>query len=73
MVPILNGSLGLGIGSLFTLIAIEKAGLAVAFTLSNTSLIWVTLLSPVFLKERLNRKVLLGVAVTVIGVTLVVL
>ncbi len=72
VVPILNGCLNLGIGSLFILIAVEKAGLAIAFTLSNTSLLWIALTSPLFLRERLTLKTLSGVVVTLAGVIMVV-
>ena len=73
VVPILNGCLGLGVGSLFILIAVEKAGLAVAFTLSNTSLLWIAVMSPLFLRERLTFKTIAGVVATIVGVTMVVL
>ncbi len=73
LVPVLNGSVGLGFGSLFLLIAIDRVGLAIAFTLSNTSLLWIALLSPIFLRERLTLKTLVGVVVTVVGVTMVVI
>ena len=72
VLPILNGCLNLGIGSLFILLAVEHAGLAVAFTLSNTSLLWLVLMSPIFLRERLTRKTLGGVLVTLAGVIMVV-
>ena len=72
VVPILNGSLNLGIGSLFILLAVEHAGLAVAFTLSNTSLLWLVLASPIFLRERLTLKTLAGALVTLAGVIMVV-
>ena len=72
VVPILNGTMNLGIGSLFILLAIERAGLAVAFTLSNTSLLWLALMSPIFLRERLTRKTLAGVLVTLAGVIMIV-
>ena len=73
LVPVLNGSLGLGFGSLFLLTAIDRVGLAIALTLSNTSLLWVALLSSIFLRERLSLKTLVGVVVTVVGVTMVVI
>ena len=72
VVPILNGNLNLGIGSLFILLAVEHAGLAVAFTLSNTSLLWLVLASPIFLRERLTLKTLAGALVTLVGVIMVV-
>lgn len=72
VVPIVNGVFNLGIGSLFILLAIEHAGLAVAFTLSNTSLLWLALMSPIFLRERLTMKTLGGVLVTLAGVIMVV-
>ena len=72
IVPIFNGVLNLGIGSLFILLAIDHAGLAVAFTLSNTSLLWLALASPIFLRERLTLKTLAGVLVTFAGVIMVV-
>ena len=54
------------------MIAVEKAGLAVAFTLSNTSLLWIALMSPLFLRERLSWKTIAGVVVTLVGVIMVV-
>lgn len=72
VVPIVNGVFNLGIGSLFILLAIDHAGLAVAFTLSNTSLLWLALMSPIFLRERLTMKTLAGVLVTLAGVIMVV-
>ena len=72
IVPIFNGVLNLGIGSLFILLAIDHAGLAVAFTLSNTSLLWLALASPIFLRERLTLKTIAGVLVTFVGVIMVV-
>ncbi|MFQ5933330.1 MAG: EamA family transporter, partial [Dehalococcoidia bacterium] len=69
LIPVINGCVSFGLGSLLILIAMEKAGLAIAFTLGNTSLLWIALLSPIFLRERLTFKTLLGVAVTAVGVT----
>ncbi len=73
LVTIVNGFFSFGLGSLLLLIALDKAGLAVSFALGNTSLLWIALLSPVFLKERLTWKTMLGVTVTVLGVTFIVL
>lgn len=70
--PILNGNLNLGIGCLFILIAVNHAGLAVAYTLSSTSLLWLALASPMSLRERLTLKTLAGVLVTLGGVIRVV-
>ena len=70
--PILSGSLNLGIGCLFILIAVNHAGPTVAYTLSNTSLLWLALASPIFLRERLTLKTLTGVLVTLTGVIMVV-
>lgn len=72
IVPVLNGCLNLGVGSLFILLAVERAGLAVAFTLSNTSLLWLVLATPIFLRERLTLKTLAGALVTLAGVIMVV-
>lgn len=71
--PIINGFFSFGLGSLLLLIALDRVGLAVSFTLGNTSLLWIVLLSPIFLRERLTRKTMLGVGMTVVGVTLIVL
>ena len=46
--------------------------MAVAFTLSNTSLLWIALMSPLFLRERLSLKTMAGVLVTLAGVIMVV-
>ena len=73
LLTVANGFFSFGLGSLLLLIALDKAGLAVAFALGNTSLLWIALLSPMFLRERLTRKTIFGVAVTVAGVTFVVL
>ena len=73
LLPVANGSVSLGFGSLLMLVALDRAGLAVAFVLSTTMLFWVSILSVVFLRERLTLKTALGVAGMVLGVVLIVL
>ncbi len=73
LLPAANGSVSLGFGSLLMLVALDRAGLAVAFVLSTTMLFWVTILSVVFLRERLTLKTALGVVAMVSGVILIVL
>lgn len=73
LLPVLNGSVSFGLGSLLMLVALDRAGLAVAFVLSNTMLFWISILSITFLKERLTLKTALGVVAMVVGVIFVVL
>ena len=73
ILTILNGSASFGLGSLLLLMALERAGLAITMVLNNTSLLFIVLFSTVFLRERLTRKTIIGVIVTVTGVVMVVL
>ena len=73
ILTILNGSASFGLGSLLLLMALERAGLAITMVLNNASLLFIVLFSTVFLRERLTRKTIIGVIVTVTGVVMVVL
>ena len=55
------------------LIALERTGLAIAFVLSSTQLLWIAMLAAIFLRERLTRKTMFGIVTTAVGVALVVL
>jgi drug/metabolite transporter (DMT)-like permease len=71
--PVVNGAVSFGLASMLMLTALQKAGIAITVALLSTQLLWITLLSAIFLRERITPKTILGVAVTTIGVTLVVL
>ena len=73
ILAILNGSVSFGLGSLLLLMALDRAGLAITMVLNNSSLLFIVLFSTVFLRERLTRKTVIGVIVTVTGVVMVVL
>lgn len=68
----LAGALGLGIGSLLFLYAIQEAGAAKTAILSSTSPLFAATLAPALLRERLTRALALGTVLSVVGTWLVV-
>jgi drug/metabolite transporter (DMT)-like permease len=64
------GVLGIGIGSLLFLFAIQVTGAAKTAALSSTSPLFAVPLSAVFLHERLTIPVVLGTILCVVGVIL---
>ena len=73
LIPIINGLLVFGIGSLLMLVALERVGIAITAVLLSTEILWISLLAALFLRERWVLKNVFGVLVTATGVTLVVL
>ena len=74
LLPVLNGSVSMGFGSLLMLVALDRAGLAVAFVLSTTMLFWVSYTGlSCSSGKRLTLKTALGVITMVLGVILIVL
>ena len=69
----LAGLIGLGMGSLFILNAIQIAGAGKAAVLSSTSPLFAAVLAVVFLKERVTAKLVIGTLLTVIGMVMVAL
>ena len=60
------------IGLVFMLKALQLGELSVVYPVLATSFIWVSLLSPLFFPaDRMTAKKWLGVAVIVVGVTLI--
>jgi len=66
----LAGIIGTGLGSILFLNAIQLAGAAQAATLSATAPLWAAPMSAVLLKERVQRRVILGIVVSVSGIWL---
>ena len=73
LLPVVNGIASFGVASLLMLAAFQRVGLAITVVLISTELLWVALLSAIFLRERLTPKTIAGVVATVTGVILVVL
>ena len=73
LIPVINGSFSMGVASLLMLVALDRVGLALTAVLSSTQLLWITLLSALVLRERLNWKTFFGVGATTTGVVIVVL
>ena len=71
--PILNGAFGFGIGSLLFLMALDRSDFAVTMVLGNTSLLFIVIFSSFFLRERVTRRTVAGVVVTMVGIVLLVL
>jgi uncharacterized membrane protein len=66
------GGVFFGIGVLFMLKALRKGELTVIYPVMSTSFIWVSLLSPVFFTtDNMTLQKWIGIAVIVIGVTLI--
>lgn len=70
---VLSGLIGLGMGNLFILTAIQAAGAGKAAVLSSTSPLFAAVLAVVFLKERITPKLVIGTLLTVIGMVLTAL
>ncbi len=68
----LAGVIGTGLGSVLFLTAVQMAGASQAATLSATAPFWSAPLSVIFLHERVDRRVMLGIATSVAGVWLLV-
>ncbi len=65
------GILGMGLGSMFFLMAIDLIGPAKTTTLSAISPVLALVMAVVFLKEKVNLRIILGVFLCVAGVWLV--
>ena len=66
----LAGVLGIGVGSLLFLYAVQTAGVARTAVLSSTSPLFAVPLSAVFLGERLTVPIVLGTLLCVVGIVL---
>ncbi|MBI2886584.1 MAG: DMT family transporter [Chloroflexi bacterium] len=72
LVSALAGMLGIGVGSIFFLYAIQEAGAAKTAVLSSTSPLFAAVLAVAFLGERVSGALALGTLLSVVGVWLVV-
>ena len=68
----LAGLLGLGLGSLMFLFALQEAGAARTVVLSSTSPLFAAVMAVTFLRERVTLRLAAGTAISVAGVWLVV-
>ena len=66
-----TGVLGMGLGSILFLMALDLIGPAKTTTLSATAPVFALVMAMVFLKEKVNPRIVLGVALCVSGVWLV--
>jgi len=67
------GFFGMGIGSLLYVIAVAMVGAAIMSVLSSTAPLFAIPVSILVLKERLTRLAFAGIALTMIGIVLVVM
>jgi drug/metabolite transporter (DMT)-like permease len=72
-IGLLNGALSMGAGGWWFLYSLDTIGAAMTSVLTSTSPLFVLPLSVKFLKEKITRKLVLGVALSVGGVALVFL
>ena len=62
-----------GFATISFIIALKMAELSVVYPMTSLGYIFVTILSVVFLKEKINKFVLIGIASIIFGVVLVTL
>ena len=67
------GFFGMGIGSLLYVAAVKYAGAAVMSVISSTAPLFAVPISVFYLKERLTKKAVMGITLTLVGIILVVL
>ena len=71
VIIVVAGLVGLGLGSLFFLYAVQTAGAAKTAALSSISPVFTGVMAAVFLAERFNRSMALGTVLTALGAVLV--
>jgi drug/metabolite transporter (DMT)-like permease len=71
IILVVGGIVGWGLGSLLFLLSVTLLGPVRAAILTSTSPLFALPMSVIFLKEEVNRMVLVGTAITVLGVILV--
>ena len=67
------GFFGMGIGSLLYVASVKYAGATVMSVISSTAPLFAVPISVFYLKERLTKKAVLGITLTLVGIILVVL
>jgi len=67
----LSGFISFGIGGVFFLLALKETGAAMTSVLSSTSPLFLVALAVLFLKEKVTPKLVLGVIMSVLGISLV--
>ena len=68
---VLIGAFLYGIGTILFIPALKHGELSVLYPFVSTSYIWVSILSMSFLGEKMNREKWLGIALIIVGVTLI--
>ena len=71
VILIVGGFIGWGLGSVLFLLSVSLLGATRAAILTSTSPLFALPLSAIFLKEQINRGVILGTVLTVAGIILV--
>ncbi len=69
---LMTGLFFYGLSSIIFIIALKGAELSVLYPLASLNYVWVSLLSMKLLKEKMNKYKWAGIAVIIIGVTLVI-
>lgn len=69
----LNGAFTFGVGAIFFLFALEHSGAARTSVLSSTSPLFLVPLAVFFLKEKITPRLLLGIVLSVLGISVVFL
>ncbi|MSQ28162.1 MAG: DMT family transporter [Dehalococcoidia bacterium] len=70
VIIVVAGLVGLGLGSLFFLYAVQTAGAAKTAALSSISPVFTGVMAAAFLGERFNRRMALGTVLTALGAVL---
>jgi drug/metabolite transporter (DMT)-like permease len=71
VILVVGGIIGWGLGSMLFLLSVQLVGPTRAAILTSTAPLFALPMSVIFLKEEVNRLVLVGTAITVLGVILV--
>jgi drug/metabolite transporter (DMT)-like permease len=71
VILVVGGIIGWGLGSMLFLLSVQLVGPTRAAILTSTAPLFALPMSVIFLKEEVNRMVLVGTAITVLGVILV--
>lgn len=70
MLAVISGILGFGAGGLLFIVALTKSGAGMTSVLSSTSPLFILPMSVVFFREKVTSRKIIGVIVSVLGVSL---
>lgn len=69
-VPVISAYALFFMSSLLTVLAYKKIPLSLGPILETSGYIWVAILGAIFLKEKLNKKKILGMVIIVLGIVI---